>query len=552
MVEEPGIWEGILREAASAARVPDSTVLLLGRPGIGKRTLMNALLQHASPVAAAALAEDNSLEGHSRAVAVDYAYFGARDPSLGEAEVSAHDFACPAACSVVILEDLRHEKLLLARLLSRSLRQTAAIVCVDLREPWTIMADLRQWLDLLQRTTSELLQQLSLGEQDELRKRVADAVDGYVEPGAQGVTADAARDASESSVTYNLGIPLLIVVTRSDSASALEVQKKIGWAETIETYLRSAGVPYGASLIYTSVKARNSLNVDVLYDYLMHRLYAFPLHRKATVPSRDALFLPSGWDRQDKLDDRPLQRSFESVVTPPHQPAAPSEDPEECEGTEAFLARCAGLLQSMGIAGSVPAVTGLAAAGEVAAAAPRARPVIAESAAPVPNPQRSSGHRRQSAGTGGPGGSEAPGDNSSLANFFQNLLTRGSAPPVKGSGGQQQAAARSPSNEGKREASPAGDGTPAPVVAQTSAPRPSSAAPDRQSISTVPHSKPERAASESRTASKTVASTAALPAAPRPSGSSAPAPAPAEPSAVEASPVEPGAGTSIDSGKPAG
>ena len=45
----------------------------------------------------------------------------------------------------------------------------------------------------------------------------------------------------------------------------------------------------GASLVYTSVKEMK--NLDILYKYLVHRLYGFPFHSPAQVVERDAVFM---------------------------------------------------------------------------------------------------------------------------------------------------------------------------------------------------------------------------------------------------------------------
>lgn len=45
----------------------------------------------------------------------------------------------------------------------------------------------------------------------------------------------------------------------------------------------------GASLLYTSVKEMK--NLDVLYKYLVHKLYGFPFHCPAQVVERDAVFM---------------------------------------------------------------------------------------------------------------------------------------------------------------------------------------------------------------------------------------------------------------------
>jgi hypothetical protein len=45
----------------------------------------------------------------------------------------------------------------------------------------------------------------------------------------------------------------------------------------------------GASLLYTSVKEMK--NVDLLYKYLVHRLYGFPFHYPAQLVEKDTVFM---------------------------------------------------------------------------------------------------------------------------------------------------------------------------------------------------------------------------------------------------------------------
>jgi len=434
-----GLWESILKEVATATKLPDATLLMLGRPGIGKRTLVQALLQHAWPSAAAAEAQDSENNGskQSRSVALDFAYFGVRDPEANDA-ASAHDFVCQACTSVFILEDIKHEKLLRSRLSADKMKHMAAVICLDLKEPWTMMEDLRKWLDWLRGITSDLLLELTMGEQDELRTRIVNALEKGAEAGSGGD--DSGKTGGSVSLTYNLGIPCIVTVCRADGASALETQKTIGWAETIEAYLRSECLSYGAAIVYTMIQTKNMTNVELLYEYLMHRLYGYSFKRQAQVPSRDTLFLPSGWDSREKVDQVAsnlqgggLERSFESVVVPPQTHELDPAPAETCEDMNVFLKRAAGVLHKLG----GTSATGSRARAQMSMPQP-ADPNTAAGAGgggAQPSMKRNltldglGGARRPSQQPPpgeGAGGAGAPGtDNSSLANFFQNLLTRG-------------------------------------------------------------------------------------------------------------------------------
>lgn len=107
----------------------------------------------------------------------------------------------------------------------------------------------------------------------------------------QGERKDDKGEDQVDVIMYNLGIPLIVVVTRADTCNVLESAKTLGWSETIEAYLRNECLPFGAGIVYTAVQAKNNRNVEVLYEYLMHRLYGHALKAAPNVPARDSFCL---------------------------------------------------------------------------------------------------------------------------------------------------------------------------------------------------------------------------------------------------------------------
>lgn len=55
----------------------------------------------------------------------------------------------------------------------------------------------------------------------------------------------------------------------------------------------------GASLFYVSAKVNK--NCDLLYKYLVHRIYGLPFKTPALVVEKDAVFIPAGWDNDKKI-----------------------------------------------------------------------------------------------------------------------------------------------------------------------------------------------------------------------------------------------------------
>ncbi|MCI4392954.1 hypothetical protein PGIGA_G00151890 [Pangasianodon gigas] len=85
----------------------------------------------------------------------------------------------------------------------------------------------------------------------------------------------------------------------------------------IQSHLRRFCLQYGAALIYTSVKEEK--NLDLLYKYMVHKLYDFHFTTPALVVEKDAVFIPSGWDNEKKISI--LHENFTTV-----RPEDPFED----------------------------------------------------------------------------------------------------------------------------------------------------------------------------------------------------------------------------------
>ena len=66
-------------------------------------------------------------------------------------------------------------------------------------------------------------------------------------------------------------------------------------------HLRKFCIQYGGSLIYTSI--RNNSNLDLLYEYILHRAYKMPLRFKPDAANEEGIFIPLGFDNMNLLND---------------------------------------------------------------------------------------------------------------------------------------------------------------------------------------------------------------------------------------------------------
>uniref|UniRef100_A0AAX7T954 Dynein light intermediate chain n=1 Tax=Astatotilapia calliptera TaxID=8154 RepID=A0AAX7T954_ASTCA len=258
----------------------------------------------------------------------------------------------------------------------------------------------------------------------------------YTEPGTGEDGAPQRRSEEEESVllplgdntlTHNLGIPVVVVCTKCDAISTLEKEHdyRDEHLDFIQFHIRRFCLQYGASLLYTSVKEMK--NLDILYKYLVHRLYGFPFHCPAQVVERDAVFIPSGWDNEKKIailhenfQTIKAEDSFEDVIVKPPVRKIVHEKEIQAEDDQVFLVKLQSLLAKQ------PAVTA-------------GRPVDTTSRAPTGSPRTSNRSAAANVANTRVSSHYAAGQTSEgvLANFFNSLLTKkaGTAGPGTPGGG---------------------------------------------------------------------------------------------------------------------
>ena len=112
-------------------------------------------------------------------------------------------------------------------------------------------------------------------------------------------------DLSEGVLTVNLGVPIVIVCNKVDvlqhGYKAKIIQENI---EFIIMHIRQHALLYSASVVFTSAKPKESKNLDILYQYIVHRLYdQFEFDKKPEILMHDSLFVPSGFDSANLINE---------------------------------------------------------------------------------------------------------------------------------------------------------------------------------------------------------------------------------------------------------
>ncbi|KAJ7337286.1 Cytoplasmic dynein 1 light intermediate chain 1 [Desmophyllum pertusum] len=177
-----------------------------GYDGSGKTTLISKLRGK----------EDEISKGHG----LEYTYLDVHDEERDDS----------TRLGVWILDgDPLHKSLLQYVLTPKTITNTLIVQIVDISRPWTIMESLHSWTEVLREHIHSL--KLPPKELNEMEERIVRQFQEYVEPDES--TEDRRRSGikdedkvvlplDEHVLTDNLGLPVVVVVTKTDCISALE------------------------------------------------------------------------------------------------------------------------------------------------------------------------------------------------------------------------------------------------------------------------------------------------------------------------------------------
>ncbi|XP_059156070.1 cytoplasmic dynein 1 light intermediate chain 2-like isoform X2 [Physella acuta] len=413
------LWADILSEvqSGSASKLPTTrTVLVLGDNDSGKTTLIAKL---------------QGLEEPKKGSGLEYYYIDVKDEYRDE----------QARLNVWVLDgDPNHTGLLKYALKEDTFSDTLVMLVVSMAQPWSLLETLNKWADVLRNHVDKL--RIPGEKKMEYEQSLIRVYQAYTEPGdgpivtqgpprgdinplhppAAGTEEESVLPLGELTLSQNLGIPIVVVVTKSDAISMLEKELdfKDEHLDFIQQHIRKFCLKYGAAMFYTSVK--DERNCDLLYRYLVHRIYGFPFTSPALVVEKDSVFVPSGWDNEKKISilyenmtTMKPDDSFEDVIIKPSTRKVVQRDAEiVAEDEQVFLMK-----QQSQLAKQVAPGTPPTAAAEPAA--PRQqRPQVHKTPERTPVPANT-GTPTRAKDTRAPPGNTTEG---MLANFFNSLLSK--------------------------------------------------------------------------------------------------------------------------------
>ncbi|XP_018782963.1 PREDICTED: cytoplasmic dynein 1 light intermediate chain 1 [Bactrocera latifrons] len=409
---EENLWSAILSEVQKqgSTKLPSNkSVLVLGDNATGKTTLIAKL---------------QGVEDPKKGSGLEYAYIDVKDEYRDDT----------TRLGVWILDgDPGHTNLLRYALNETNFEHTLVILTVSMTEPWAWLEQLNHWIKVL----SDHIESLKLEPQEkqEARQRLITTWQSYCEvgddldPGSpvkrtmrnNSIDDDDLLPLTEGALTTNLGLDIVVVVTKTDYMTTLE--KEYDYRDEhfdfIQQWIRRFCLQHGTSLFYTSVK--EDKNCDLLYKYLTHRIYGLPFRTPALFVEKDAVLIPAGWDSLKKISilyenmqSCKAEDCYTDIISPPQsrKTVANREIEVQTEDEQTFLLRQQEILKQGGqIRGDSPMrVQG-----------------------------GNKGMQQRTPGSGGQGSPikvnakptpATPGNEGVLANFFNSLLHKKSGSPA--------------------------------------------------------------------------------------------------------------------------
>ncbi|RZC37623.1 cytoplasmic dynein 1 light intermediate chain 1 [Asbolus verrucosus] len=279
------LWSQILSDVQNNGnpKLPScKQVLVLGDNESGKTTIVAKL---------------QGVEDPKKGSGLEYAYIDVRDDYRDD----------QTRLSVWVLDgDPGHSDLLKFALSEETFQHTLVILTVTMTAPWSILEQLQHWASVLADHLDKL--KLDVDLRQGRRQHIIKMWQEYVEPGDEldpaspmkrssrtfGEGEDGFEDATslpEGTLTNNLGLDIVVVVTKTDYIQTLEKEHdyRDEHLDFMQQWIRKFCLQYGAALFYTS--AKEDKNCDLLYKYLTHRIYGFPFRTPALVVEKDAVFM---------------------------------------------------------------------------------------------------------------------------------------------------------------------------------------------------------------------------------------------------------------------
>lgn len=148
---------------------------------------------------------------------------------------------------------------------------------------------------------------------------------------------------SEGVLKVNLGIPMIVVITKADLLLYGDLRTQLDkHFDFIQKHMRQHCLTYAAALFLVSAKTGS--NVEILYKYILSRMYKYEFAHKPQILEKHSLFCPTGFDSQNLInevykEEPGKEEVFESIVKKPNTALAHDKEQIICENWQECLSQ---------------------------------------------------------------------------------------------------------------------------------------------------------------------------------------------------------------------
>ncbi|CAA9987332.1 dynein light intermediate chain 2, putative [Plasmodium knowlesi strain H] len=355
--EKKGIYQNILKKLnlEKNEELESSHIIILGNKDVGKSSLVKSL-------------QEISLQGDKNDGEVLYESGGGVLPldyaclNVKNLEENKKATEVKGSSHVWILQHSSYVNSLIKNLKKfKDIKKVVILICTDLYKPYDIMSDINQWIDVLyvifeklhSDCNIELLRELKENLQNYVYNYKRDSLEkkkqerksqvggnprnGTIGGNSQFLMEDLTGEDQinlrinsanteentfnvdrEGLIKINMSFPILFVICKSDGYEILNNRTYQGYIDVIIAYLRNLAVNYQASIIFcNTTNKKEPKNVKLLYRYIMHRIYNFPFSDNAILDDYERVFVPSGYD-DEELINQSIQNTFVENFNKPY------------------------------------------------------------------------------------------------------------------------------------------------------------------------------------------------------------------------------------------
>lgn len=291
---DKNIWSDILQDVQNSTKKtpPVKSVILLGDNESGRSTL---------------IARMKGVDNISKGIGLEYHYIEINNEEDRD-DTQKLGIWIPDG-------DASSPGLLKFALNETNFENSMVALVVSMSTPWSIMESLNKWAKILTDHINRL--DISDTKRNEYFNIQCRQFQSYQDPDdkQESLTVNKKTPVKEPAETddfllpldpailsKNLGIPITVIVTKSDSISILDKENeyRIEHFDFIQYHIRKFCLEYGASLFYTTIKDKRTY--EKLLKYLVHKMYNFSFNIPSSVVDRESIFIPSGWDNEGKIN----------------------------------------------------------------------------------------------------------------------------------------------------------------------------------------------------------------------------------------------------------